>query len=45
MAGYLGMRIIEGAIGYTKAVEAYPQFKKQIDDYLVSKGKENLIIK
>lgn len=44
MAEYLALRITEGAIGYAKAVSAYPQFKTLIDEILIKNGKGHLIV-
>lgn len=44
MPTYLGMRIIAGALQYTAVIALYPQFKVDIDAYLISKGRGDLII-
>lgn len=43
MAAYMGQRIIDGAYTYDYVISKRPDLKEGIDNYLVSKGKEELI--
>lgn len=43
MAGYLAMRIMDGALDYVKVVTRFPQFKEDINKELKSKNREDLI--
>ncbi|UVI32099.1 hypothetical protein [Paenibacillus spongiae] len=43
MAIYMGMRIMEEALDYEYVVTRRPDLKAGIDDYLMSKGRDDLI--
>lgn len=45
MANYMGQRIIDGAYTYTYVVSKRPDLQPGIDDYLILKSKEELIVK
>lgn len=34
MAEYMAKQIIAGKMNYTEVVELYPQYKKEIDEYI-----------
>lgn len=44
MPGYLGMRIIDGAMDYVVVIAKFPQFKDGVDQYLIEKGRGDLIV-
>lgn len=44
MAGYLAMRIMDGALDYVAVTRLYPQFKSDIDEILINEGKQDLIV-
>ena len=44
MAAYLAYRIEKGKLDYKAVVAKYPQYKAEIDEYLIADGYENLII-
>ena len=44
MGSYLGMRIAAEALIYSAVLALYPQFKDDIDAYLILKGRSNLIV-
>ncbi len=43
MAAYLAQRIIDGAYTYDYVIQRRPDLKEEIDAYLISKGREDLI--
>lgn len=43
MVAYLAHRIIDGAYTYDYVISKRPDLKTSIDDYLISKGREDLI--
>ncbi len=43
MAAYMGQRIIDGVYTYDYVISKRPDLKSGIDDYLTSKGREDLI--
>lgn len=43
MGAYLGQRIIDGAYTYDFVISKRPDLKADIDAYLISKGREDLI--
>jgi hypothetical protein len=43
MGAYLGQRIIDGAHTYDFVISKRPDLKNDIDAYLTSKGREDLI--
>ncbi|WP_171700251.1 hypothetical protein [Anoxybacillus sp. CHMUD] len=44
MADYLAQRIIDEAYTYDYVISKRPDLKEGIDAYLISKGRENLIV-
>jgi len=42
MAAYMGQRIIDGAYTYDFVISKRPDLKEGIDNYLISKGKEDI---
>jgi hypothetical protein len=44
MAAYLAQRIIDGAYTYEYVITKRPDLKEGIDAYLISKGREDLIV-
>lgn len=44
MADYLAQRIIDEALAYTNVIAKKPTLKIEIDKYLTSKGRQDLII-
>lgn len=44
MAKYLANQIVLGALDYTAVVTKYPQFKTEIDAFIIGKGREDLIV-
>jgi len=44
MSAYMGQRIIDGAQEYTFVIGKRPDLKIGIDSYLISKGKDDLIV-
>lgn len=45
MANYLGQRIIDGAFTYEYVISKRPDLQTGIDAYLISQGREDLIVK
>ncbi|WP_339259598.1 hypothetical protein MKZ12_07310 [Paenibacillus sp. FSL R5-0713] len=43
MFRYLAQRIIDGALQYDAVIARYPNGKIEVDDYLTTKGREDLI--
>jgi hypothetical protein len=44
MANYLGQRIIDGAYTYSYVVTKRPDLQGGIDTYLISQGRQDLIV-
>lgn len=44
MADYMGQRIIDGVYTYDFVISKRPDLKEGIDAYLISKGREDLIV-
>lgn len=44
MENYLAMRIVDGFLDYVAVVTKYPRFKSDIDDILIEKEKQDLIV-
>jgi hypothetical protein len=45
MANYMGQRIIDGVYTYDYVISKRPDLKAGIDAYLISQGREDLIMK
>ena len=43
MAAYMGQRIIDGVYTYAYVIGKRPDLKAGIDEYLIEKGREDLI--
>jgi hypothetical protein len=43
MGNYLAQRIIDGKFDYVQVVLKYPDLQEVVDDYLISKDREDLI--
>lgn len=44
MGAYMGQRIIDGVYTYTFVITARPDLKRDIDAYLISKNRADLIV-
>lgn len=44
MANFLAQQIIDENTTYTAVVAKYPNLKSKVDTYLMSKGREDLIV-
>lgn len=43
MAKYLANQIVLGKLDYVVVLEKYPNFKEEIDAFIVGKGREDLL--
>ena len=43
MAEYIAMRIGDGKMDYVQVITLYPQFKKEVDDFLIRDNHEEYI--